>query len=180
MAEIQMAQDILSGVQRRVAFALSLIDPNQTDPGSPVSQLNLRDSVRACLQIREYLTDGLRFALKSAAENRADDYNADGKMILAGFDVALKTIRAVGRALDAAVKEGRLGDMDAHFEEEVARFRETASTLEHDRAEFEARWPWFDEARLLESIAADRSGAPRKVAREAFREVRSRIQGAGH
>jgi hypothetical protein len=175
-----MAQDILSGAQVRSSYALALIDVNRGESSLPVSRLDLRDSIRACLQLREYVTEACLEAWKETFANQVSDYNTTGILCLLTFDVALRTLRAVRRVLDTALEDGRLGDLDSYLEEEVAKFRETIPALEHARADFEARWPWFDEARLLESQAADRRGEPRKVTREAFREVRSRIQGTSH
>ncbi len=111
MTVTTMAEDLLSGVTVRSGFALSLIDPNRTEPDSPVSRLDLRDSVRACFQMRDFLIDAWRLSLGDAIDNRIDDYNAVGKICLVGFDIALKTFRAVQRALDAASEEGRLADL---------------------------------------------------------------------
>jgi hypothetical protein len=180
MAATTMVEDILSGVGMRTDYALSLIDPNRTDPNAPGSRLNLRDSIRACLQIREYLAETLRFAWSDVAQGRINDYDRTGKIIVLGFEYALKTIRAVLRAVDSSISEGRFGAIDGHFEEVVAKFRETIPALEQSRDDFQTRWPWLDETRLQESVEADRQNAPRKVAPDAFREIRSRIQGVGH
>jgi hypothetical protein len=180
MVATAMTQDILIGAQARLDFLLSLIDPNRVDPNAPVSRLNLREGVRTGLRFREYVTEALRLSWRDAFENRVDDYNGTGNTLLVVIDLGLKALRAVGRSLDAAGAGGRLDEVDPHFEEEVAKFRETIPALEFARADFVARWPWCGEARLRESIAADKRGERGRPAGEAFRELRSLLPGTGH
>jgi len=179
MAAIAMAEEIFAGVQERAGHALEFINPNRIETTSPVSRLNIRDGVRASLQLRDYLIDACKLAFKEVFDNRVTDYNLAGTLCIASFDVALKTFRAVARSLDAAEAEGLLNALDHHFEEEVAKFRKTIPELEAAREDIRQRWPWFDESRLLQSLAAKQRGEPGKPAGDAFREVRNRIRGAG-
>ena len=176
MATLGMVQDILQGVGQRVTHLRSLTDPDRNDPPSPTFALNVKEGLRSCSLLRDYLKEALKLLIKEVIADKVDDYNMVGRMYQSGFDLALSACAAIRKRAWDVKAQGVPEEIRSQFEDAFKAFEQAATDIEGLKSEFAERWPWIDQEKLARSIADERLGVRRRSAKEVFDELRRRFR----
>lgn len=166
-----MAQNILDGLHLRAQHVRSLIDLSRENPEHPVAFLDVQESVRSSLSLRDYLTDACKLFWDEAFNNLIDHYQSAGHLCLAGFDVALKTFAVVKARVELAASQGVPADVKLRLEEDIAAVESASAQVLRMRGDFAARWPWVKSDLLAQSLADQ---GPRRSVKGLFDELRHR------
>jgi len=165
-----MAQNILDGLQLRVQHVRSLLDHSQ-NVEAPVALLDVQESLRASVALRDYLSRVCKLLWTDAFDNRIDDYENAGHLCLSCFDAALKTFAAVSERAKLVVARSHPDDARLRFEEDFAVFEQAVNQVAQSRKDFAERWPWV-RSELLEKSLAEHG--QRKSVKRLFDELRHR------
>ncbi len=176
MAVQRMPQDILEGVNQRVSHLLLLTDPENSDPATSAYYLNVREALRTCVLLREYLADALKILFTEVIQNTITDYNLVGGLYVAGFAASTRICGVIGKRAKEARAKGVPEDLRSQFDEAMSDFEAACREIEILKRNFSDRWPWVDQGKLAKSIADERQGVRRYPAKEVFDELRRRVR----
>ena len=175
MVVTAMTPSILEGVTRRVEYLRALADPSRSEPTSPTFVLDVLDGLRSCVLLRDYLREASKLLWKGVIENELEESDFAGRMYLFCLSITRKTLAAVRNRAEE-LKASALQDVSSEFSKALADFDRAARDVEALEQDFEDRWPWFDQDKFQQSVAAERQGVRRRSLQEIHDDIRRRVR----
>ncbi len=172
-----MAESILERLHLRTRYVRDLAASAAEEP-APMSMLDIKESVRSCLHLRDYLHAATGLFYAEAFGDKIQDYDQAGHLGMACFDAVRRAYEAVRQRLEAT----RTADWSDEERKEVERLASELKDMVNDldtlQQDFHGRWPWA-RPDLLARSRTEEAVAKRRPAKVAFDEVRNRNRRMG-